>query len=145
MAADALYSKHKFINRVCATGLELVGKLRCDSELYWKYNGSYGGIGRPKEFNGKVDFENDLTLFDYVRTLDDGTEIYSAIVHSKTFKRDIRIVLMRHAKEDSKKIGHVILYSTDANLDPLTIIEYYQSRFQIEFVFRDAKQYSWIS
>tara|TARA_B100001059_G_scaffold226471_1_gene254866 strand:+ start:129 stop:1325 length:1197 start_codon:yes stop_codon:yes gene_type:complete len=145
MAADALYSKHKFINRVCATGLELVGKLRCDSELYWKYNGSYGGIGRPKEFNGKVNFENDLTLFDHVKRLDDGTEIYTSIVHSKTFKRNLRIVLMRHAKEDGTKISHVILYSTDVNLDPLTIIEYYQSRFQIEFVFRDAKQHTGLS
>ena len=83
-----------------------------------------------------------MTLFDHVKILDDGTTIYTAIVHSKTFKRNLRIVLMRHVKEDGKKISHVILYSTDVNLDPLTIIEYYQSRFQIEFVFRDAKQHA---
>ncbi len=90
----------------------------------------------------KLSFESDLTLFDYIKKLDDQTEIYSGIVFSKTFKRNLRIVLMRHSKENSKKVGHVILYSTDTNLDPLTIIEYYQSRFQIEFVFRDAKQHT---
>ena len=142
MAADALYSKYKFIKRVCATGLQLVGKLRHDSELYWQYKGSYRGKGRPKVFNGKVHFENDLTLFDYIKKLDDGTEIYSAIVHSKTFKRNLRIVLLRLPKKNSKKVGHIILYSTDVNLDALSIIEYYKSRFQIEFVFRDAKQHT---
>jgi len=142
MAADALYSKCKFITRVCATGLQLVGKLRHDSELYWKYEGSYSGKGRPKAFNGKVDFENELPLFDCIKRLDDGTEIYTAIAHSKTFKRNLRIVLLRLPKENSKQLRHVILYSTDTNLDALTIIEYYKSRFQIEFVFRDAKQHT---
>lgn len=142
MAADALYSKCKFIKRVCATGLELVGKLRCDSELYWQYKGSYSGKGRPKKFNGKVNFENDLPLFDYIKELDDGTEIYSSIVSSKTFKRNFRIVLLRLSKENNKKVGYIILYSTDTNLDALTIIEYYKFRFQIEFVFRDAKQHT---
>ena len=132
MAADALYSKHKFISRVCNTGIQLVGKLRYDSELYWKYNGSYGGKGRPKEFNGKVDFENNLSLFDYVKRLDDDTEIYTAIVHSKTFKRNLRIVLMRYSKENSKKeqiingksytsIGQIDLYEINT-LKSLTCV-----------------------
>ena len=142
MAADALYSKYKFISRVCATGLNLVGKLRRDSELYWQYNGSYSGKGRPKEFNGKVNFESDLAFFDHIKRLDDGTEIYSATVHSKTFKRDLRIVLLRLSKENNKQAQHIILYSTDVNLDALMIIEYYKSRFQIEFIFRDAKQHT---
>jgi len=142
MAADALYSKYKFIKRVCATGLQLVGKLRHDSELYWQYKGSYSGKGRPKTFNGKVHFEHDLTLFDYIKRLDDETEIYSAVVHSKTFKRNLRIVLLRLPKKNSKQTGHIILYSTDITLDALSIIEYYKSRFQIEFVFRDAKQHT---
>jgi len=35
-----------------------------------------------------------------------------------------------------------LLYSTDKELDALTLIKYYKSRFQIEFLFRDAKQYT---
>ena len=35
-----------------------------------------------------------------------------------------------------------MLYSTDKELDALTLIKYYKSRFQIEFLFRDAKQYT---
>jgi IS4 transposase len=39
----------------------------------------------------------------------------------------------------------LILFSTDINLSPEQIIEYYQARFQIEFVFRDAKQFTGLS
>lgn len=33
------------------------------------------------------------------------------------------------------------MYSTDILLDAMTLIKYYKSLFQIEFLFRDAKQY----
>ena len=35
-----------------------------------------------------------------------------------------------------------LLFSTDTDLDAMTILRYYKTRFQIEFVFRDAKQYT---
>ena len=38
-------------------------------------------------------------------------------------------------------MAHVTLFSSDLNLTYEKVIEYYTLRFQIEFVFRDAKQY----
>ena len=35
---------------------------------------------------------------------------------------------------------YALLYSTDTRLDPIKLIQYYKARFQIEFLFRDAKQ-----
>ena len=35
----------------------------------------------------------------------------------------------------------MVLFSSDLSLDALTLIDYYALRFQIEFTFRDAKQY----
>ena len=35
-----------------------------------------------------------------------------------------------------------LLFSTDLNTGPLLIERYYQGRFQIEFLFRDAKQFT---
>ena len=35
-----------------------------------------------------------------------------------------------------------MLYSTDTELEAMTLIKYYKARFQIEFFFRDAKQYT---
>jgi hypothetical protein len=40
------------------------------------------------------------------------------------------------------RMGMALLFSTDTELDAMTIIRYYKARFQIEFVFRDAKQYT---
>ena len=37
--------------------------------------------------------------------------------------------------------GHVVLFSDDLTLDYDRLIDYYQLRFQIEFNFRDAKQF----
>ena len=41
-----------------------------------------------------------------------------------------------------KKTGMALLFSTDTDLDAITILRYHKARFQIEFVFRDAKQYT---
>ena len=40
------------------------------------------------------------------------------------------------------KVSRALLYSTDTSLDAMTLITYYKARFQIEFLFRDAKQYT---
>jgi hypothetical protein len=36
----------------------------------------------------------------------------------------------------------VVLFSTDLNIDPRKIYRYYPARFQIEFIFRDARQFT---
>ena len=43
------------------------------------------------------------------------------------------------------KIRNALLFSTDIHLPPEQIVEYYQARFQIEFIFRDAKQFTGLS
>jgi transposase len=43
------------------------------------------------------------------------------------------------------KIKNALLFSTDIHLLPEQIVEYYQARFQIEFIFRDAKQFTGLS
>jgi len=40
-----------------------------------------------------------------------------------------------------QKSAHVLLFSTDFNLSAEQIVDYYSLRFQIEFNFRDAKQF----
>ena len=41
----------------------------------------------------------------------------------------------------TQRKSHVLLFSSDLALDAETMIDYYALRFQIEFNFRDAKQY----
>ena len=52
----------------------------------------------------------------------------------------LNVVLLR--KENRGGIYQALLFSTDLELSGEKIVEYYRARFQIEFVFRDAKQHT---
>ena len=47
--------------------------------------------------------------------------------------------------QSNGKIKNALLFSTDIHLPPEQIVEYYQARFHIEFIFRDAKQFTGLS
>jgi hypothetical protein len=93
VAADAYYSKVKFINAVCAADLDIVGKLRGDAHLRWPYPGPYGGTGRPRKYAGKVDLHTERDRLEAHGELLAGIEAYSAIVWVKAFKRQVKRVL----------------------------------------------------
>ena len=132
MAADAYYSKIKLVSAVVVAGLHLVGKLRVDADLQWLYGGQYRGLGRPRKFDGKVDFKKDLDRFEQLDDLD-GVQVYTQVVFSKQFKRSIKVVMLRSVRGDQD--SRVLLYSTDTSVDAMRLIQYYKARFQIEFFF----------
>ena len=140
LAVDAYYFKKKFVSPIVETGIHIVGKLRTDADLVWPYTGPYSGKGRPKTYDGKVKLEKDLKRFQPVGTLETGEDVYTAQLYSRCLKCWIRVVMLRFWS--GHKIGCALLYSTDPDLDAMTLIRYYKARFQIEFFFRDAKQYT---
>lgn len=93
-------------------------------------------MGRPKEYDGKVIFAEHLERFEQ-QGLDPDTQLYTAIVNSSSLKLNIRVVILLH-----KGQRKVILFSTGTQLKATEIVRYYRSRFQIEFLFRDARQYT---
>jgi hypothetical protein len=137
LVADGYYSKKKYIDGVAALDLYQIGKLRHDANLRWLYQGEQKPFGRKRRYDGKVNF-NDLSRFEAVGELD-GRQVYTAIVNSERFKRDLRIVSL--VKPVGNKVHTALLFSTDLSLDAKTIVRYYKARFQIEFLFRDAKQF----
>ena len=136
LAADSYYSKKRFVLPIVEVGFHLVGALRKDAALQWLYEGEYSGKGRPKKFDGKVIFPDALDRCDKI----DHPEfiLHSAVVWSNNLQRKIRILFI----ESSEHNRFALLYSTDVDLDPLKLLEIYQARFQIEFLFRDAKQHA---
>ena len=83
--------------------------------------------------------KEELKAWQYVTSLEDGTEVYEGIVWSRALKCLVKIVILR--KQKSEKQYQALLFSPDLSLPALTIIDYYKLRFQIEFLFRDAKQH----
>ncbi len=51
------------------------------------------------------------------------------------------MVCIRKTHLKTKQQSHILLFSSDLTLDADKMIDYYALRFQLEFNFRDAKQY----
>ena len=94
--------------------------------------------GARKKYDGKV------TLQDLRRLapipLSQTVTLYTGIVNSVSLKRTIRIVYV--CKRQGAKLLTALLFSTDTTLAAEDIYRYYTARFQIEFLFRDAKQFT---
>ena len=137
LAADGCYSKKKYIDGVAALDLYQIGKLRHDANLRWLYRGEQKPCGRRRRYDGKVRFD-DLSRFEAAGE-PDGLQIYTAVVCSAHFKRDLRVVYL--LKRAGGKVQTALLFSTDLSLCAEAIVRFYKARFQIEFLFRDAKQF----
>lgn len=137
IVADAWFSKATFVNEACAMGFHVISRLRDDAALWYSHEGvRTGRRGRPRVKGEKIDFDNlDLSKCEALDI--DGGAAYAINAYSKAMKRNIRIVV--HYPTSG---GHKIYFSTDLSMSAKDIIEYYRTRFQIEFCFRDSKQFS---
>lgn len=140
LVVDGYYSKLKFVNVVLELGLQQIGKLRHDANLRYLYHGPQKKFGARRKYDGKVKFD-DLRRLTYVDQVEPDIHLYTAVVYSVNLKRNIRLVYLLNLKNKNKP-GYALLFSTDTELDPETLYHYYKARFQIEFVFRDAKQFT---
>ena len=138
VVTDGYYSKQKFLGGVRALGLHQIGKLRADANLRYLYRGpKHSGPGRPKTYDGKV-LWSDLSRFEPLATEDARIVLYQQVVHHVQFQCHLRVVLV----VDTQRNRRAVLFSTAVDLDALTVYRYYKARFQIEFLFRDAKQFT---
>lgn len=140
LVADAWFSKKPFVDQIIGMDMHLISRLRDDADLKYLYLGPpTGKRGRPSKYAGKVITENiDTNYFELIEENQEAT-VYSAIVYSKALKRKIRLVHVTYTSDKGKQIRK-LYFSTDTQMDALEILDCYQSRFQIEFLYRDAKQ-----
>jgi len=138
LVVDGYFGKKKFVDGVCTLNFHVVGKLRSDANLRYLYTGPRrSGRGRPKRYDGKVDL-TDLTRWERITTEEAQTVLYSAVVHHVQLHRLLHVVVA----VDLRTQRQAVLFSTDTALPALTLYRYYKARFQIEFLFRDAKQFT---
>jgi putative transposase len=124
-------------------GLHLISKLRSDAALYAPYDGPYQGRGPRRKYGSKLDYAA-LPAKSLRQTTVEGpieTRIYQAELLHKEFGQPLNVVIIAKSNRTTQKHGHVILFSSALALSYDQVIDYYSLRFQIEFTFRDAKQY----
>ena len=139
VVSDGFYSKIKWVEGVTSLNLETIGKLRRDANLRYLNQEEYSGRGRPRKYGEKINLTN-YSSFELVTQLSNDIDLYTAVVWSISLKRQIRIVYLLNKSTNFN--SYAVLFCTDLELDAYSIYLYYKSRFQIEFLFRDSKQFT---
>jgi hypothetical protein len=138
VVADAYFSKSSFAIGLKEMDFDLVSRLRDDAVLFYPtLEKPTGKKGRPRLYDGKIDMRKlDKSR---VQKIDiDKGELYTLIAWSKSLKQNVRLVIWY--SKDGKKPK--LFFSTNPNMSGKDVIEYYRTRFQIEFCFRDVKSFT---
>lgn len=144
LVVDGYFAKKKFVNPICEqTSLEIICRLRDDANLkYLAPEPKTKKRGRPRRYTGKVDVQNiDKDKFEK-EYQDEEMGLYSLIVYSVGLKRKIKVSYVEFFKSAGKLNARKIFFSTNLERSGIEIYRYYKARFQMEFIFRDSKQYT---
>jgi hypothetical protein len=140
---DGYYAKKKYIDEVVGLDLHAITKLRSDADCLFLYTGPHPKRrGARRKYDGKVTFQP-LSRFEDLGPMEDEPHLhlYTAVVWHKRLQRRLRIVVLLNRKDPAKP-RFIVLGSTDQDLSGQKLVELYTARFQIEFLFRDSKQFT---
>ncbi len=131
--------KKNFIEPLTKVGLNIITKMRPDANLRYLDTGKQkAGRGRRKMYEGKVDVKN-IDKGKWNKCYDDEDLTgYELKVWCVALKQVVKVVYVT----SKNRQGYAILLSTDTQMEGAKILRYYQLRFQIEFLIRDAKQHA---
>ena len=140
---DGAFGHNDALQMVRQTGLHLLSKLRHDAALYFPYEGLYAGRGPRRKYGAKLDYRQIPERYRQASSRDNHiqTTIYQMPMWHKRFADRLNIVVVVKTNLRTGASAHVVLFSSDPTLSSERLIDYYRLRFQIEFTFRDAKQY----
>ena len=143
LVLDGHFGNHNALHMARQCNLHLISKLRCDAALYFPYTGPYAGRGPRRKYGRKVDYDNIPETYLKQTTVDGHieTRLYQAQLLHKEFTQPLNVVIIAKTNLHTQARAHVVLFSSDLDLAYAPLVDYYRLRFQIEFNFRDAKQY----
>jgi putative transposase len=140
---DGAFGHNEALQMTRQCNMHLISKLKHNSALYFQYEGTYSGRGPRNKYGDKIDYKNIPKKY-LKKSSCEGliqTDIYQMKALHKLFAQVLNVVIIVKTNLVTLESDHVILFSSDLNLLYEKLIEYYKLRFQIEFNFRDAKQY----
>ncbi|MBX2901896.1 MAG: transposase [Cyclobacteriaceae bacterium] len=148
VAADSFFAKNKAFQAVEKLGKRLVTKLRSDANLRYLATEAEKEAcrkenkrGRNLKYAGKADWQNlDEERWQTLQSPEGQghLKIRTAILNSPNLERNLRVVYV----VDTRNGNDWRIASDDLETDPLEIKKIYEGRFQMEYIFRDAKQHS---
>ena len=143
LVADGHFGHNNAVQIAQQCGVDLISKLRTDAVLYFPSTLPYAGRGRPRiygdRFNPKQIPTESLIASETVKAVK--KDIYQIKLLHKQFAVPLNVVCVRKTNLSTQKQAYVLLFSSDLSLEAEKMIDYYRLRFQIEFNFREAKQF----
>ncbi len=143
IALDGHFGNNNALQMVLQCRLDLISKLRADAALYFPYDGPQKNRGPRRKYGRKADYKNLPAKYLVKQETEDAilTKIYQSHMLHKSFSQVLNVVIITKTNLRTGTFAHIILFSSDLELSFEKIIDYYSLRFQIEFNFRDAKQF----
>jgi hypothetical protein len=141
VVTDGYDSKQQCLDGVRALDLHQIGTWRRDANLRYLNDGRpRSGPGQPRQYDGKLHWP-ELSRYERVTSGDEGIVLYTQVVNHVQCKRNVRVVMVVETCTNRS----ALLFSTDIDLAAARLYGFYKARFQIAFLFRDAKQYAGVS
>ncbi|CAG0955545.1 hypothetical protein ANRL3_00529 [Anaerolineae bacterium] len=143
LVLDGHFGTNAAVQMTRQCGLHLISKLRVNSALYFPYTGPQSPRGPHRQYGDRVNYRQLPTHCLKQTTVQDGieTRVYQATLCHREFGQRLNVVIIVKTNLQTQAWAHVLLFSSDLQLSWDKLIDYYSLRFQIEFNFRDAKQY----
>jgi len=141
---DGALGNNQGVQAIIRNGLHLISKLKSNSALYLPYEGEQKKKGARRVYEkDKIDLDNIDEKYLTETIEEDGVkkEFYQFKAYNKKINGLLNIVVTITTNLKKGKKSRKINFSTDIEQDYKKILEYYSLRFQIEFSFRDAKQF----
>ena len=140
---DGAFGHNYALQMVRQCSLHLISKLRADAALYFPYTGPQKKRGARKKYGAKLDYAHIPDQYLKETTVLDGiqTHLYHMTMWHKLFPDPLNVVIIHKLNLKTQTCAYVVLFSSDLELAYDQLIDYYRLRFQIEFNFRDAKQF----
>jgi putative transposase len=143
LVVDGHFGNNNALQMARQVNLHIISKLRHDSALYIPYENPGSNKRSRRKYGDKLDYCNLPDKYLCKSAIEDEikTDIYQATLLHKEFSQPLNVVILVKTNLKTNTRSHVILFSSDLDLKADKIIHYYKLRFQIEFNFRDAKQF----
>jgi putative transposase len=140
---DGAFGNNNALQMVRQCSLHLISKLRWDAALYFPYDGPQKKRGANKKYGAKLNYNHLPEQYLKETTVTDGiqTKTYQMTMWHKLFPKLLNVVVIVKTNLKTGARAHVVLFSSDLDLAYDKLIDYYRLRFQLEFNFRDAKQF----
>jgi IS4 transposase len=143
LVLDGHFGHNNALQMARQLNLHIISKLRHDTALYIPYHNPDPNHPSRRKYGDKLDWRNIPGAYLRQSSIEEDikTDIYQATLLHKEFAQPLNVVILVKTNIKTNALSHVILFSSDLDLSYEKIIEYYKLRFQIEFNFRDAKQF----